>query len=461
MFRIKNYLIFLIIVLFIPIVYGAQGDILISYEVKNDVTQVGANNANLEEKAQSFNSSSNITVQGIQLNISAKLNTPDEAYWVEIQTDSAGLPSNNLACEDCSSNNITGTSVVIGWNQWNFSESINLNDTTPYWIVVRSNETTGEGQNMIRPTIDINDAYLNGSMATRTNGGAWSGLADDMTFRVIEGGFLPGTPIINSSWQVTSDNIIGVESNSTWNEGGQINISTNLLSFTVDTNINSNMSCRIDVEGNYTENINFNANTKSATTETTSHALTVYENISYGNHCLYCAFADEQGNERNAGNSTSGCLNFTRMNDLTNVTVKLHPKLQELSYNINFSLVNVNFTQAIINDGNWTWNFSQNVTNFVIDNTTNVTNLKYTFNVSNNGTDNVTIGLRQNQTKPWYEWYCKGVNITNTLNNLINLSNKSSTIFNCTLNLINISQSYVNYTLTSDRSNYDFNYLFE
>jgi len=122
------------------------------------------------------------------------------------------------------------------------------------------------------------------------------------------------TPPVNSSWNVSSDNVVFGENSATWIDGGTVNITSDLLSLTVSTDENSNMSCRLDVEGNYSENIAFDSRTKSATTETTSHAMTLFQNISEGNHCVYCSFIDEYGNGEVGGKSSSGCLplNFER-----------------------------------------------------------------------------------------------------------------------------------------------------
>jgi hypothetical protein len=125
-------------------------------------------------------------------------------------------------------------------------------------------------------------------------------------------------PPINSSWNVTSGNVFGTENTSTWNSGGLINITSNLLSLTVTTDENSNGSCVLDHDWNYTTTVANNSNYKFATTETTSHAYTVYDNISLGNHCLYCSFIDSDGNE--LATSSSGCLNLTHYS-LPNITL--------------------------------------------------------------------------------------------------------------------------------------------
>ena len=127
----------------------------------------------------------------------------------------------------------------------------------------------------------------------------------------------PVVIIVNSSWNITSLNTIFGESESVWNTGGEANITSNLLSFVVETNELTNMSCAIDEFGfgrNYTEIIANNSEHKSATTETTDHASTVLENISLDSHCLYCGFIDVDGI-----GAESGCLNFTRKDIFTSL----------------------------------------------------------------------------------------------------------------------------------------------
>ncbi|MBW2993681.1 hypothetical protein KY317_03855 [Candidatus Woesearchaeota archaeon] len=117
-------------------------------------------------------------------------------------------------------------------------------------------------------------------------------------------------PPTNSSWNVTSGNVKVGESTSAWIQGGTINITSNLLSLTVTTNENSNGSCILDKNYNYTTTIAENSNYKFATTDTTSHSYTVFDNITIGNHCLYCSFIDDNSNE--FANSSSGCLPIQR-----------------------------------------------------------------------------------------------------------------------------------------------------
>lgn len=128
------------------------------------------------------------------------------------------------------------------------------------------------------------------------------------------------TPPTNSSWNVTSTaSLYNGENSSVWNIGGTINISADLLSFTVTASESSNMSCRLDVEQNYTQMVAANSAYKATTTETTAHSYTLYDSITRGTHCVYCSFIDALGNEPAGSKSSSGCLNIN-MNRTINIT---------------------------------------------------------------------------------------------------------------------------------------------
>lgn len=123
-------------------------------------------------------------------------------------------------------------------------------------------------------------------------------------------------PFTNTSWNVTSSNVVPGESTIIWDVGGVINITSDLLSFTVTTSYASNGTCRLDVEQNYSQMVAANANYKFATTNTTSHSYVVFDNITVGDHCLHCSFdpsAASGFNQTASNESHSGCLNTTRL----------------------------------------------------------------------------------------------------------------------------------------------------
>jgi len=155
------------------------------------------------------------------------------------------------------------------------------------------------------------------------------------------------TPPTNSSWNVTSNNVIG--DTEAWNTDEMVHITSDLLSLTVTTNKISNGSCILDQNLNHTATIDLNENYLFATLNTVSHAYTVYDDISEGIHCLYCSFIDELGNEY--ANSTSGCLqvNLTFPSELV-VTSNKPDDLEEfLAYHpvtFNFSASDIKPIQS-------------------------------------------------------------------------------------------------------------------
>jgi len=171
-------------------------------------------------------------------------------------------------------------------------------------------------------------------------------------------------PPTNSSWNVTSANVFVGENTATWNSGGVINISSDLLSLTVTTDIASNGSCNIGNDWNYTTMVANNSNYKFATTDVTSHAYTIYDDFSAGSQCIYCAFISSDGLETTT--STSGCLNTTLW---TYPSVSLD--LPTDTYTDDNGTINFTYTPSIeygpiVNCslyGNWSGSWIQNQTN--------------------------------------------------------------------------------------------------
>lgn len=115
--------------------------------------------------------------------------------------------------------------------------------------------------------------------------------------------------ITNSSWNVTSGNLAAGFTGIEWRTGANLNVTSNVLSFLVSSNVPTNMSCRLDTEGNYSENIAYDSRTKATTTETSSHSITLFENLTDDTvHCVYCDFVSADGRMSSGGSSLSGCL---------------------------------------------------------------------------------------------------------------------------------------------------------
>ena len=182
-----------------------------------------------------------------------------------------------------------------------------------------------------------------------------------------------GSPT-NSTWNVTSGVVSG-QNSSSWNTAGlnQINITGDNLSITVVTNVVSNASADVDVERNYTENVANNSLTKFATTNVTNHAGTYYGNLSAGNHCLYVSFINNaNGVDTDSGVSSSRCLNFTAVDNIT-ITINFITPLNSSgddvsSFNTSnleeIETMELNFTvrSPFTNLTDWSLNFTANGT---------------------------------------------------------------------------------------------------
>ena len=193
----------------------------------------------------------------------------------------------------------------------------------------------------------------------------------------------------------------------------------------------------------------------------TNFNVTSILNVSFENFSIVIKPTDEDSDESYGTNWHSSdymtnivlrpMLNITFTTD-ANVLVNLSDNITELFYPINWSRLNLT---AVINHttGNFTWNLTEydisayNLTNWL-------------FNITNNGTTSGNIILKQNQTKDWYEWWCFNINITSVYKTLFSLTAGESKQINCTLNVINISETLVNWSVTVDKAIWDFDWTF-
>ena len=112
------------------------------------------------------------------------------------------------------------------------------------------------------------------------------------------------TSISNSTWNVTSSNVVG--NRTVWDQGEAVNVTSDLVSLAVTASEASNMSCSL-TNANYTTMLSIESNYKSATTDATSHAYTLYDSITLGSNTLYCSFIASDGTGENT-DSHSGPL---------------------------------------------------------------------------------------------------------------------------------------------------------
>ncbi len=173
------------------------------------------------------------------------------------------------------------------------------------------------------------------------------------------------TPPTADDWNVTSGNVVAGESTIAWRDDIQnyINITNGTLSYTFTSNESSNHSAYVDSKTDY---LNADANHKAATTETTLHANTVYDNFSSGDHFLFISLIDLAGNVRNYS------LNFTAVDNIT-ITINFVTPLNSSGSSVgDFNTSNLeeietmelNFTirSTFENISDWYLNFTSNGT---------------------------------------------------------------------------------------------------
>lgn len=116
------------------------------------------------------------------------------------------------------------------------------------------------------------------------------------------------------------------------------------------------------------------------------------------------------------------------------------------------------YTNTTVGDWYETGNFTINITEY---NITTYPSLTYTFNISNtNTTHNVTVLMKINESMSYSNWYCNRVNLTTTFGSIINVTNSSYELINCTLDLLNAFQEYENWSLINNNMSLNFTYDF-
>lgn len=122
-----------------------------------------------------------------------------------------------------------------------------------------------------------------------------------------------------------------------------------------------------------------------------------------------------------------------------------------------------NWTSSVYSNttsGDWfnSGNFTITITEY---NITTYPVLNWTFNVTNNnGTQNLTVFLKQLEPQFYTNWRCNNVNVTTSFTPIINVSNRTFELINCTLDLLNATQLYTNWSLISDNASWNISYEF-
>jgi len=180
-----------------------------------------------------------------------------------------------------------------------------------------------------------------------------------------------------SNYNITSS--VFSEGNRTlWNSNGNVIINSNTLSLTLTTGQNANCSGVVDTNLNYSTAVATNPNYKFATTTTTSHAYTVFDTYTGGNHCLYvhCVNYADQNID-----TSSGCLNFTYV---------------KIDWLYNISNISVNEYSSTIT-------YLTNLSSYVND----TGGYSTTFSIKSENTSQVDCNITGNNLilSPFFGWY--------------------------------------------------------
>ena len=170
-----------------------------------------------------------------------------------------------------------------------------------------------------------------------------------------------------------------------------------------------------------------------------NHVNITFRNLTEGVHNLTIYVNDSEGNI-----GQSDLVNFSVRPPLN---VSLHVDLTGLSFNVTWSKTDINYSDNSFWGGNVTWNFTD-----LIRNISPV--VPYIYNITNNRVNNVTISLNMDRSEDYFNFSYNGTFITTVSRGLFNLTPNESILVNISLDLINISQTYVNWNITIDRANW-------
>ncbi len=354
------------------------------------------------------------------------------------------------------------TSLSSDW--WHFCH---VSNGTDYIVYVNSTPTViGAGTKTIFDDITIEHVSIGRPTEYGGNADVANKFDDLIVFdyaltqeqvsSIMNESYFPAPPT-NSSWEVYSNHTVSGERNDSWNTGGEINITDNLITFIVTTNKAANGTCALDQDLNYTAMINLNSNygfaTDASPPTATDLAYTVYDDISVGPHCLYCSFIEVYGNEY--ANSSSGCLPVRRYT-YPNVT---------LQYPLNASTFNT--SKYIMVDHNvsvYLYNASRtdNITNCTVStNSTGIWKINHTLtHIANDTEINVTLNLSIGSYL-WGSTCCNEKNMCNTTKNSTYSIGPIVAKGSLLLDGLNTSRKYefgttVNLTIESNCSNCEF-----
>ena len=210
---------------------------------------------------------------------------------------------------------------------------------------------------------------------------------------------------------------------------------------TVYVNVSQNDICAISIYNlNYSTMLTNRSYYNTTNGNSTLQIVTWGNNLTEGVNNLYISCAGS-----NSTLSTSGALvvNYT---SIVYPTLTFNPLINVTDIQVNFSLIN--YTAQDYTNGNINYTLRESNVGY---------NQGYVLNLSNPYPFNVSVNLTLSRWNPVvYNYSCSGLQITNISRQRFNLSSLQQRVVNCTMD-ISISQSYTNWSLVVDNTDYNFN----
>ncbi|KKL96578.1 hypothetical protein LCGC14_1843070 [marine sediment metagenome] len=151
----------------------------------------------------------------------------------------------------------------------------------------------------------------------------------------------------------------------------------------------------------------------------------------------------------NNSDGSVGVSHFLNFSIIPPLNVTLCGNLTDISYNVNWSKVNLNFSDSVVAAGNFSWNITDlNLSIFPVK--------PCLYTVQNKRINNITVSLNIDRTADYFNWTYNNTLINTTSKAIFNVSANTTFNINLTLNLINISQTYRNWNITINRANWSF-----
>lgn len=444
--RFKLLLLGFILILISSLVSATDYTVAVSQTSHPSDSSVGyAGGSQLSQESQRFNVSEDMCTDLVSVYFGDKFNTPPIIFFTIETDDGTGKPSGIVIESDANMSVDANGVPANAWYNLSYAAEWCLTADTPYILTSRVYTGVG-GDNLIRWKLDTADPYSGGTRISWFDTGPWTIQAsDDLAFIIYA--IIPTiAPLITNLILISAEG----NTNNTFDSTPTINITLN----------NDGIGCISNQsDGNYTDCkgrggqcIAGEVDTKGICTLPSNQSLTVLDVP----QTLYFW-----------ANSSTG-INHNVFNNSIDVTLLISSFVSRVSscytndslggcFAINWTIPynQINWSDNItIHSGNYSWNFTElNITSIDV----------WMFNLTNNGTTNLSVNIKLSNINPsiWQLFY-NNTNITSTsFINILNLSKNTTQFINFSLNLYNISETYVNWTLNRTNANWTFNYTIE